>query len=671
MAGIVLLIFYLALGGIAGAVLFANEDSWLKKLWLGGVVGMMLLMWSHVPFSFLMGFTFGSHILGMVLALLTVAGIVAGKALYTVNKGRVKGKIVIDFKRALVLPFSEYRTKFTRKDSIMLACVIPFMLLAVILLATHTLNYDDGAYYTGQCTYGDMNMHLGFITSIARQQNFPPTYSLMGGVEPLNYPFLCDTISASLLLFGSTLRTAYMVPMLFAFLLVYMGVWYLAEAILEKPGRTVLAYVFFLLDGGFGLIYFLDGTKETPENFTRIFTGWYKMPTNLVDSNVRWTNVIADMLLPQRATLFGWMCLFAVLYILYKAVFAEKKEYFLVAGVLAGMLPMIHTHSYFAAGLIAIPWIIVSCIRDKFSKKTLFGWLFFGIPALLISVPQLLIWTFNAVDGESFVRFVFNWSNSEAGDSWLWFWIKNLGLSFILLIPAFLTADKNKKLMYLGPTLIFVVAEFIVFQPNLYDNIKLFFVWYLFMAIMIADFLGVCWEKVKDWRGTKRAAVVVVAGILIFLMTVSGTLSIAREVYSSTRDNEKNEGPAYQLYNPANTAAAEWIEDNTAPDALFLCYNNHNNAIASLTGRNIYVGAGTFLYFHGVNYQDRQKLMRSMLTDSSAFEKNKEAAGIDYVYIGDYERSNLKESLITDYFRENYERVYNDKGIEIFRISKD
>ena len=225
--------------------------------------------------------------------------------------------------------------------------------------------------------------------------------------------------------------------------------------------------------------------------------------------------------------------------------------------------------------------------------------------------------------------------------------------------------------MYLGPTLIFVVAEFIVFQPNLYDNIKLFFVWYLFMAIMIADFLGVCWEKVKDWRGTKRAAVVVVAGILIFLMTVSGTLSIAREVYSSTRDNEKNEGPAYQLYNPANTAAAEWIEDNTAPDALFLCYNNHNNAIASLTGRNIYVGAGTFLYFHGVNYQDRQKLMRSMLTDSSAFEKNKEAAGIDYVYIGDYERSNLKESLITDYFRENYECVYNDKGIEIFRISKD
>ncbi|MBQ7444635.1 MAG: hypothetical protein IJS71_01670 [Clostridia bacterium] len=661
--GVLLLIVYIMLGTVVGAVVFASEDSWLKKVWLGGVIGMMLLMWSHVPFSFFLGFTVLSHILGLVLSLVIVLGIVLLKAVFVQKTGRSEGEIAVGFREAALIPFKKFFTKFTKKDAFMLAFTVPFLVLAIVLVVSHTLNYDDGAYYTGQCTYGDMNMHLGFITSIARQHTFPPTYSLMGGVEPLNYPFLCDTVSASVLLFGSSLRTAYMLPMIFAFLFVFMGVWYLAEGILEKPGRTALAYTFFLLDGGLGIFYFLDGTKKNPENFTRIFTAFYNTPTNLVDENVRWTNVIADMLLPQRATLFGWMCLFAVLFVLYKAVFREKRSYFLAAGILAGLLPMIHTHSYFAAGLVAIPWIVASLIRDKFNKNTIIGWLMFGVPALLISVPQLLTWTFNAVGGDHFVRFVFNWSNSEAGDSWIWFWVKNLGIAFLLIPTAFLSAENKKKLVYLGPFLIFIVAELIVFQPNLYDNIKLFFVWYLFMAVMIADFLGKCYEKLKGIRGVKLAA-----GILVLLMTISGALTLGREVYSGTRDKEKNTGPAYQLYNEANVSAAEWIEANTEPDAVFLCYNNHNNAIASLTGRNIYVGAGTFLYFHGVNYQSREQLMRQMLTNAEVFEAHKEEADIDYVYVGDYERGNFGASLITQYFRDNYEKVYSDKGIEIFKI---
>ena len=661
-----MLICYIVLGLGAGAVLFSSEQSWFKKAWLGGVIGMMLLMWTHVPFSFIMGFTVGSHLLGMLLSLAIVAAIIFCKPLYVLKYGRADGEIVSDYKQALFQPFKNYFTKFTKKDGFMLGFTLTFLAVAIFLVVTHTLNYDDGAYYTGQATYGDMNMHLGFITSIARQHTFPPTYSLMGGVEPLNYPFLCDSISSSVLLFGASLRTAYMVPMFFAFLFVFMGVWYIAEAIVKTTGRTVLAFLFFCLDGGFGLIYFLDGTKTDSKNFTRIFTAFYETPTNLVDNNVRWTNVIADMLLPQRATLFGWMSLFAVLYVLYKAVFEKKTSYYPVAGVLAGLLPMIHTHSYFAAGLIAFAWIVVSCIRDRFNKTTIFGWLMFGVPALLFSVPQLMIWTFNAVGGDHFVRFVFNWSNSEAGDSWTWFWVKNVGLAFLLLPSAFLGAEGRKKLIYTGPFLIFTVAELIVFQPNLYDNIKLFFIWYLYMAIMVADFLGMCYAKLKGIRGVKYVAV-----LIVFVMTVSGTLTIGRELVSARRDKEKNKGEAYQLYNVANVKAAEWIEKNTDPKSVFLCYNNHNNAIASLTGRNIYVGAGTFLYFHGVNYRNREQLMQQMLTDEEIFEANRIEADIDYVYMGDYERGKFGTSLITDYLRENYERVYNDSGIEIFKVSSD
>ena len=118
-----------------------------------------------------------------------------------------------------------------------------------------------------------------------------------------------------------------------------MGFWYLAEAILEKTRRTLLAFVLFFLNGGFGIIYFLDNLAgKDKSNFKRIFTEFYQTPTNYVNSvrdavdsagqaikvqsysNIRWTNVIADMLLPRgqrfsvgcafllRCTFFIWRC---------------------------------------------------------------------------------------------------------------------------------------------------------------------------------------------------------------------------------------------------------------------------------------------------------------------------------------------------------------------------
>ena len=65
--------------------------------------------------------------------------------------------------------------------------------------------------YSSQATYGDMSMHLSFITSLARQGDFPPDYSLLPG-HPLCYPFLGDSVSASLLLCGAPLTFSYACP---------------------------------------------------------------------------------------------------------------------------------------------------------------------------------------------------------------------------------------------------------------------------------------------------------------------------------------------------------------------------------------------------------------------------------------------------------------------------
>lgn len=257
---------------------------------------------------------------------------------------------------------------------------------------------------------------------------------------------------------------------------------------------------------------------------------------------------------------------------------------------------MIHTHSYFACGLVAIGWIIVTVIKERFSKEIIKSWLMFGVPALLISLPQLLIWTFDAALGnESFVRFMFNWVNET--DNWLWFWVKNVGVCFILLPLAFLNTSRKNKLMYSGALVIFIIGEFFVFQPNPYDNNKLFLIWYAFTAILVAEFMVNAYNKMKGIKGRQ-----VIAGFMIFLCINAAVLTMAREIISGFRPY------SYQLYGKDHVDAAEYIIENTEKDATFLSHNNHNNAIASLTGRNIFCGAGTFLYFHGVGYQEESML---------------------------------------------------------------
>ena len=72
--------------------------------------------------------------------------------------------------------------------------------------------------------------------------------------------------------------------------------------------------------------------------------------------------------------------------------------------------------------------------------------------------------TFRQAGSGGFLRLHWNWANEL--DSWLWFYIKNLGLIFILLLPAFICARRESRLFYGGALLLWAISEFVVFQPN-------------------------------------------------------------------------------------------------------------------------------------------------------------------------------------------------------------
>lgn len=627
MLGLIWFLFFQALGQLIAARAFRALDAF-ERLLLGSVCGSLAAIWLPIPFSFLFGFTLVSQLCA------AAAGLVAALLL---RRGFLRSPLD-DFRRAW------------EKHRDFLFLLIPFLSLCVVLLLSHTLREQNGALYTGQSGWGDMPMHLGFISSIAVQGRFPPEYSILPG-ERLCYPFLCDSVSSSLLVLGTPLRQAYMIPAFFAFAQVFCGFYLLARAMLKRLSSSLLAFVFFFLNGGLGMIYF---TRDY--TLRQLLTGFYKTPTNLTDRSLRWVNVIADMLLPQRATLFGWAVLFAALLLLYRELFDGQKALFLPAGVLGGLLPMIHTHSYLALGLIAFCWLVWSAFRDGLSKKWFLSWLAFGLPAVVIAAPQLLLWTFHSVSGnEQFLRYHFDWVN-EGKENWLWFWLKNVGPLFLISPLAFLFSSRELRAAAFPAALIFVLCEFFAFQPNVYDNNKLLYVSYALLCILSADLTVRIADKLR-FRALRAAAL----SLLIALCTNAALFTLAREVYSGT------EGHAIRLFSASDAAAAAYVRDNTAPDALFLTASNHNNAVAALTGRNIVCGSASYLFYHGLDYAPRLALSKELLTDSECFERLHAELGIDYVYLGDYERG--LAGCCAEYFEANYPAVFRDGNVTIYQIN--
>ena len=627
MFGVLWFLMWQFVGAFLALRLFPSLER-LGKLTLGSVCGSVLAIWAPIPFSFVFGFSSLSHLIAAVF----------GLALLVILRPRFSENIS-------EIISSEWRTH----RSFLLFLFFPFFALCVYLLLTHTLRDIGGALYTGQCTFGDMAMHLGFITSIAQQGIFPPEYSILPG-ERLCYPFLCDSVSSSLYLLGTPLRAAYLIPALFALAQVFCGFYLLAGSVCHRRSAALLSFVLFFLNGGFGLIYFFKD-----HNFYELFTGFYHTPTNLTDKNIRWVNVIVDMLLPQRATLFGWAVLFSILFLLFLAVFREKHTLFLPAGILGGLLPMIHTHSYFALGLVAFCWLVFSGIRDRLSSRWFKNWLAFGVPAVLLALPQLYLWTFHSVNGnEQFLRFHFDWVNNGA-ENWLLFWLKNIGPLFLVIPFAFLLADREQRIAVSPAVFIFVLCELIVFQPNVYDNNKLLYVSFALFCMITADFLFDVGEKIRS-----RALRAVLLSLFLVLSVNAAVFSLGREILSGTPTY------AYRLFSKHDTAAADFVLHETEPDALFLTANNHNNAVAALTGRNVYCGCPSYLFYHGLDYTERMDESRKLLTDGDYFARRHAELGIDYVYIGAYERA---LGCTEEYFALNFPAVFSSGDVAIYKTS--
>ncbi|MBR4434934.1 MAG: hypothetical protein IKS90_02420 [Clostridia bacterium] len=801
----ILSLIYMLAFAAAGLVL-ARElffgDNTIRRIVYGLAAGLMMLIWLPALFSFVMGFTLAAQILALITAL-SIA---------------LAAKLIRAKKRQNTIPLDNKSDKGELRTLILTAA--PIVLIGIILHLNHTIvPASNGSLHVGQCTYGDLCMHLGFITSISTQKAFPPEYSLLPGTA-VGYPFLCDSVSSTFYTLGASLRTATILPAVYAHITVVLGVYLFFNTWFKSKKTAVIATYIFFIGGGIGFMYIYNNRlillAEGVDRVKDMFAGFYLTPTNMPAEGLRWVNAIADMLLPQRATLFGWALLFPALELLHRAAIEKTRRLFIPLGIVAGSLPLIHTHSFVALGMVSVFLFVTSLTdmlvcakhgenartaatvagffaalaalavvsflplaetKDGIARKmqtsmaillgalaliaagaglvksiknkrgitsaavlasialiigaasaaairahsafavvvplagiaavvifTLAGgqdpktagddelrsglkhlgyFALFGVIAVAIAAPQLFLFTFKqSADSSSFLRWNFNWDNNS--DGFLWFYIKNLGLIFVLMPIAFIWLKRKQRRFYGGALLIWAVCEMLLFQPNPYDNNKLLFIWFAMTCGIVAHLIAETLAKRAYLDGgerldIRRTAVRFAAlAVALIVMMLSGVLTLLREYVSADHYTlVKSENgirvqkveKGYELTSRQLVDLAAWVNENTPEDAMFLTHNNHNNVIAMLTGRDLFCGSGTFLHWHGINYRERANLIGKMYSSPSEYLfACAEEYGIDYVLISSYETGSY--NVDRAWFENNLSAVYSEGNVVLYRIER-
>ena len=515
-------------------------------------------------------------------------------------------------------------------------------------------------------TWSDWSFHASYTTAFAYGHNLPPQNPIFAGT-PFRYPFAPDFFSALLLAGGWSIPAALIWPSWAMTVLALSGLILWARRLTNGISAGVIAVTLTLLGGGVGFWYFfgdaarlgvLDALTHIPRAYDR-----FDPPVN-----IQWYNPILSYYLPQRSFVFGAAIVMAVLLLLTPPLLTTpffhwretaatilsswrrwtlKSEAvaFLVAGGLTGLLPFFHVHSLVVLGIVTGCWALL------FPRP---AWLGFFAVTLVLAVPRLLM----AVPGDpgappehQYPRWLIGWVSGT--DFPPWFWIKNTGLFWPLLLLALLSplALRGRARLLIAPfSLVFLAANLIKFQPWDWDNSKLLVFWYMASAVAVGAVL------VRLARAHLLGGIVAAA---IWLSLVgSGVLSLMQFL--------PPQGPAYVWFSSEEVQLAAQVRQRTAPKAVFVTGQEPNNPIADLTGRPVLMSYPGWLWSYGINYTQREADIARI------YKGGPEALALlshyhaDYIVIGPTERSVFQPNV--DYFNAQFRLLLHTPNYDVYAV---
>ena len=530
---------------------------------------------------------------------------------------------------------------------------------------------DETGISTGLLNnFGDLPFHLSIITSFAFGNNFPPEDPTYAGVR-FTYPFISDFVSAMFVRCGADLRESMFIEN------ILLGVAFVgllhrwALVMLRDKLAAVITPLIVLLNGGLGWVLLFS---QAGSNEGGLWGALVDLPpsfTVIPETTWRWGNAISALLVPQRGFLMGLPLAVIVFTQWWLATekeapqpkstkskrtvspepvptrFPTSQRRMIAAGVAAGLLPLVHAHSF------VVVMGMGACLALLFMRWR--EWITFFVVASAIAIPQLLWSTWHsAVDAKTFFAWQFSWDRGE--DNPIWFWFKNTGffipliLAAVLMKPDRYLVRKRLLFFYLPFTLCFIIPNFLKMAPWIWDNIKVLFYWWVASAPLVALLLATLWRQ-----GPIRRAMAV---LLFVCVTFAGVLDVAGIALRSVK---------YGIFDTAGLEFAELVKQKTPPRALIVHAPVHNTPVF-LTGRRSLMGYPGHIWTHGLQFIQREGEIKRIYLGSPDALQLMANYGIDYAVVGPLE--NMVGPVNQNFFN-RFEKVGEVGEYRLYKIRRE
>jgi hypothetical protein len=549
------------------------------------------------------------------------------------------------------------------------------------------IELPEGLYTGVLNNFGDLPFHLSVITSFADGNNFPPEDPTFAGVR-FTYPFLSDFVSAIFLRCGAGLRESMFIE---NFILAFSFVGLLHRWALEMVRDRLAALItplLVLLNGGLGWVLLWKQENHGEQGLFGMLKNLPPSLTVIPETSWRWGNAVSALLIPQRGILLGLPLAVIVFTQWWMATedgaprgqgdearegrpensrklkrkkiqkntsgrrvpgssppFLSPVSRMVAAGVVAGLLPLVHAHSF------VVVMAMGGCIA--LLQRRWRDWAVFFVVASVVALPQMWWSTHaSAVNASKFLEWQFGWDRGK--DNPVWFWFKNTGVFIPLIVAAILwrksdyLIPRRLVLFYLPFTLCFIVPNMLRMAPWVWDNIKVLFYWWLASAPLVALLLARLWHEGKVRR--------VLAVALFVCVTLAGSLDVATIALRSTK---------YQVFDRDGIEFAEIVKQQTQPRSLIIHAPVHNHPVF-LTGRRSLMGYPGHIWTHGLDFAQREGEIKRIYAGAPDAGRLIQEYGIQYAVVSPLERTVL---TVNDRFFSLFQKVGQVGEYRLYKIA--
>ena len=739
---------------------FEEDEPLASRLCAGACIGFALLG----TFGFLL-----ASALGLYAITLALAALVTAAPLLLLTRQNYRDRANNDVNQAL-RAISRATMRPNRWDFIYFLFYAAWLIAMWLIFRRALLDTPDGIATGVLNNFGDLPFHLSVITRFAYGQNLPPEDPTFAGVR-FTYPFITDFISALFVRAGASLRNSLFIENYVSAVALVGVIHRFGQKLVRNRTAAIVTPLLILLNGGFGWVMLWDDVGKVDGGVFQVLKHLPHSYTILpeIEKAWRWGNSITSLLLTQRGFLLGIPLAVIVIQLWWTSLQgseegkSEKEKgkkkntgktggpveqpespskaslfpfsFFLLpsakrmlaAGIIAGLLPLIHAHSFITLLMVAVflvPWlfwrawavyglailvgILVFLLAANYEAvgsllikiafvALLIGvivnlyfflpwsqlrlWLCFFGAAIVIGGPQILWATHkSAVKTQSFIAWQFGWDSDQQE----MFGSKPVGSQPIETIPPFSKWFQRTPYVawfWFKNTGLFIplLVIALVWKPDDYLVPRKLLLFYLpfTLAFFVPNFVKLApwvWDNIKMlfywWIVSAPIVALLLArlweqqvGQKVLAASLFGMMTLAGALDIFPLLMQQGQ---YGEFDRDGVAFAETIKQQTPPSATILHAPIHNTPVY-LTGRKSIMGYPGHIWTHGLEFGPREQEIKQIYSGSSNAAALLAKYGVDYVVIGPHEFST--ESPNSAFFAA-YPEVANVGDYHLYKVAK-